>query len=78
MQSNASVPHHVQAHTFCGVSSFMYVCTELVCVVPLLGSLICSLHVFTGIPAAEALRKGLEDLRDLFQHVHTTFEVRAE
>lgn len=30
----------------------------------------------TGIPATEALRKGLEDLRDQFQHIHTTFEVR--
>lgn len=28
-----------------------------------------------GIPATEALRKGLEDLRELCQHVLHTFEV---
>lgn len=30
---------------------------------------------FSGIPATEALRKGLEDLRQVCQHIHTTFEV---
>lgn len=29
----------------------------------------------SGVPATDALKKGLEDLQELLQHTHTTFEV---
>ena len=28
-----------------------------------------------GVPAIDVLREGLEDLRDLYQHIQTTFQV---
>lgn len=31
--------------------------------------------LFIGVPAIDVLREGLEDLRDLYQHIHKTFQV---
>ena len=42
---------------------------------------LCTLHAckiincFVGVAAVDVLREGLEDLRDLYQYIHTTFEV---
>ncbi|XP_003383582.1 PREDICTED: DNA-directed RNA polymerases I and III subunit RPAC2-like [Amphimedon queenslandica] len=32
----------------------------------------------TGISATEVLRRGLEDLRELFQHIHKTYEASVQ